>query len=596
MKELLELNSYFKKYKGTIWLGVLFLTVANLFLVWVPVLIRQSMDSIEMISADTQNGYASVWEALRSPEAGQMLVLNSGYLILAAAVYGFLLFLTRQTLIVASRKIEYDIRNDIYDHLQKLPQRYYSSNKAGDIYTRATDDVNRIREYFGPAFMYTVNTITRAGIIITIMILVNPMLTFWALLPLPALSLLAYWISGFINKRSHEIQKQYAVVSGVAQEVFSSIRLIKAYGREAYEKEKFDRESDIYRKKKLKLDVVESLFHPTLNLLIGLSTVLVVWQGGLMVIAGQVTVGNIAEFIIYVAYLTWPVASLGYTLNLLQRSAASYSRVKKMLEEPILSETEREDCAQDFESLEFQNVSFVYPGSREPALRNVSFTLRAGEKLAIVGRTGSGKTTLVNLIPRLFDPSDGKILLNGINLREIKISELRKKIGFVPQETFLFSDTIENNIGFGVDKASTEDITAAAAKAEVLENILSFDKQFKTVLGERGITLSGGQKQRTTIARALIRKPEILLLDDSLSAVDTKTERAIVEHLNEELKHCASVIISHRISSVQHADKILVMSDGQIIEKGNHKSLLDKKGHYANMYKKQLLEEELANI
>ncbi len=596
MKQLLELNSYFSKYKGTIWLGVLFLSVANLFLVWVPILIRQSMDEIERLSADVDKGYDGVLDALLSAEAGQVLAVNSGYLILAAFIYGVLLFATRQTLIVASRKIEYDIRNDIYAHLQKLPQRYYSSNNTGDIYTRATDDVNRIREYFGPAFMYTINTITRAGIIITIMILVNPQLTFWALLPLPFLSALAYWISGFINKRSHEIQKQYAVVSGIAQEVFSSIRLIKAFSRESFEKQRFDQESDIYRKKKLKLDFVESLFHPTLNLLIGLSTVLVVWQGGLMVIAEQITVGNIAEFIVYVAYLTWPVASLGYTLNLLQRSAASYSRVKQMLQEPFLVEPETSEFDEPFKELVFENVSFVYPESREPAITDVSFSLKAGERLAIVGRTGSGKTTLVNLIPRLFDPTKGRILVNDKDLKEIKISDLRRKIGFVPQETFLFSDSIKNNIGFGTDHATDEEIEQAAAKAEVLDNILSFDKKFETVLGERGITLSGGQKQRTTIARALIRKPEILLLDDSLSAVDTKTENAIVQHFNKELKHCASVIISHRISSVQNADKILVMSDGKLIEQGTHKELLAMKGHYSNMYQKQLLEEELANI
>lgn len=598
MKELLELNKYFRKYKGTVILGVFFLTVANGFLVWIPILIRQSMDEIEAIAADAGNGYQTLWEALFSPEAGVLLVINSGYLMLAATIYGVLLFATRQTLIVTSRKIEYDIRNEIFDHLQKLPQRYYSANKTGDIYTRATDDVNRIREYFGPAFMYTVNTITRAGIIIAIMILVNPMLTFWALLPLPVLTLLAYWISGFINTRSHEIQKQYAVVAGLANEVYSSIRLIKAYNREDYEQSRFNEQSNIYRKKKLKLDVVESLFHPTLNLLIGLSTVLVVWQGGIMVINGLVTVGNIAEFIVYVAYLTWPVASLGYTLNLLQRSAASYSRIKEMMQEKGLpdSEIEAEENNFKIETIRFQNVSFTYPGAKEKAVDSINLEFRAGENIAVVGRTGSGKSTLVQLLPRLFDPQEGKILVNGKDIREIPLKTLRSKLGFVPQETFLFSDTIAQNIAFGTVEASEQEIEKAAAKAEVLENILQFDKKFQTVLGERGITLSGGQKQRTSIARALIRKPEILILDDSLSAVDTKTEYAIIQHLNEELKNCASVIISHRISTVQNADNIYVMADGKIIEQGTHQELLARNGHYANMYKKQLLEEELANI
>lgn len=596
MKELLELNKYFKKYKGTITLGALFLTVANLFLVWIPVLIRQSMDEIERIADDADNGYATLTEALFSPESGTILAVNSGYLILAAAIYGILLFATRQTLIVTSRRIEYDLRSEIFDHLQKLPQRYYSSNKTGDIYTRATEDVNRVREYFGPAFMYTINTVTRAGIIITIMILVNPMLTFWALLPLPFLTALAYWISGFINSRSHEIQRQYAVVAGFANEVYSSIRLIKAYNKEDQQQERFNRESNKYRKKKLKLDIVESLFHPTLNLLIGLSTVLVVWQGGNMVIDGSVTVGNIAEFIVYVAYLTWPVASLGFTLNLLQRSAASYSRIKEMMLENPLPDTDKEVEDFEIETIEFQNVEFSYPGAIEPALKNISMSIKAGEKIAVVGRTGSGKTTLVNLLPRLFDPQKGKILVNGIDLREIPLSVLRSKLGFVPQETFLFSDTIAENIAFGVEQATYLDIEQAAAKAEVLENIMGFEKQFQTVLGERGITLSGGQKQRTSIARALIRKPEILILDDSLSAVDTKTEHAIIQHLNKELKNCASIIISHRISTVQNADKIFVMSEGEIVERGNHENLLALGGHYTNMYKKQLLEEELSKI
>ncbi len=599
MRELLKLNHYFYKYKGTILLGVLFLIFANGFLVWIPVLIRQTIDAIEEL---TEAGFAttdSVWQALTSPEAGSLLAMNSFYLILAALMYGVLLFATRQTLIVTSRRIEFDIRNEIYDKLQRLPQSYFARNNTGDIYVRATEDIVRVREYFGPAFMYMTQTIARSGIIITIMLLVNPKLTMWALLPLPFLSLFAYWVSGFIHVRSNEIQEQYANVAGRAQEAFSSIRLIKAYAREDYESDRFKNESQVYKTKKLRLDIVESLFHPLLSLMIGLSVVLVLWQGGLMVIEGIVTIGNIAEFIIHVTYLTWPVASLGYTINLIQRSAASQIRIAKMMAEADeISDSDTTNFKIDKlkGEIEFKNVSFRYPDSKEYALKNISFRIKSGESAAFVGRTGSGKTTLIQLIPRLFDPTEGEIYVDGINYKEIPLTVLRQNIGFVPQDTFLFSSTIGDNISFGIKNPTYEKIHEAAEQAQVLDNILEFEKKFDTVLGERGITLSGGQKQRTSIARALIRKPAILILDDSLSAVDTKTEDAILNHLKSEMEHRTTLTVSHRISSVINADKIFVIDDGQIVESGNHESLINKNGYYANMHKKQLLEKELADL
>lgn len=598
MRDLLKLNRFFKKYKGSVALGVLFLTLANVFLVWIPVLIRQTMDAIEALLETSDEVYDSVFNILFHREAGEILATNSLYLLGAVLLYGVFLFATRQTIIVTSRKIEFDLRNEIFDHLLKLPQSYFSRRSSGDVYTRATEDVVRVREYFGPAFMYTVNTLTRAGIIITIMVMVNPMLTFWALLPLPFLSVLAYWISGFIHRRSAEIQQQYSKVVGRAQEAYSSIRLIKAYNREDYEQNRFDVESETYRKKKLRLDVVESLFHPTLNLLIGMSVVLVLWQGGLMVIAGTATVGNIAEFVIDVAYLTWPVASLGYTLNLLQRSAASNNRIQELMQEPVqIQDTSETDSSiKDLSGeIEFHKVSFTYPDASEPALENVNLKINPGEDIAIVGRTGCGKTTLVQLLTRLYDPQEGVITMDGIDIRKIPVSVLRAHIGYVPQETFLFSDTIGENIAFGVDEASDDEIREAADHAQILDNIMDFDKKFETTLGERGITLSGGQKQRTSIARALIRKPKILILDDSLSAVDTKTENAIAKHLHD-INYGTTILISHRISSVKNADVIYFMDDGAITEYGTHNQLLSLKGKYSNMYKKQLLEKELEEI
>ncbi|MCH8547809.1 MAG: ABC transporter ATP-binding protein/permease [Balneolaceae bacterium] len=598
MESLKKLNRYLKDYKGVIWLGALFLTASNFFLIWIPVLIRQTMDEVEQLGDEYAGEFNSIFDILLSSEAGVILAYNSLLLIGTVLLYGILLFATRQTLIVSSRKIEFDIRNKVIDKLMELPQRYFASNRSGETYVRATEDVSRVREYFGPVLMYTINTITRAGFIITMMIIVNPQLTFWALLPLPFLSAFAYWVSGFINRYQLIIQEQYSSLAERAQETFSSIRLIKAYNRTGHEQDRFEKEADSYRKKKLKLDLVESLFHPTLNLLIGVSVVIVVWQGGIMVIDGLITVGNIAEFVIYVAYLTWPVASLGYTVNTFQKSLASWERIDKVLMEPI----EIKDRGDSFVpkmsrcEIEFRNVSFKYPGSDEYSLKKIDLKIEAGSTVAIVGRTGAGKTTLVNLIPRLFDPTEGQLLIDGTDLKEWNLSTLRRIIGYVPQETFLFSTTIKENVGFGVQNPSIDEIEEAARSAQVYDNIMEFEKKFETLVGERGITLSGGQKQRTAIARALIKDPKIVILDDSLSAVDTKTEDAILQHLNKELSEKTTIMISHRISTVKNADAIFYIEDGEIVEYGSHKQLLKKKGLYSRMYEKQLLEQELAQI
>ncbi len=620
MKELLKLNSYFLKYKWTLALGSVLLILANFFLIWIPIFIRMTMDEVERISGEMPVPHESVTSTLFSPDTGWFLAQNTGMLIGAVLLYGLLLFATRQTLIVTSRKIEFDLRNEVYDHLQKLPKSYYDSTRSGDIYTRATEDIVRVREYFGPAFMYTINTLSRSAIIIAIMLMVNVNLTLWALIPLPLLAVMAYWVSRYINRRSNEIQQQFAMMAGKVQEVYSSIRVIKAFNRERYEKDRFERENKRYRRKKLRLDLVEALFHPMLLLLIGSSIVLVVWQGGLMVMAGTVTVGNIAEFIIYVTYLTWPVASLGYTLNLLQRSAASNSRIQKMLREPVTGSkfqpmesrseqgrskpkgTVSDGSNEEGQKVLFQNdivfesVSFTYPGAETPALRDVNMRITKGERIGIVGRTGSGKTSLVQLLPRIYDPRKGRILMDGKDIRELSLHDLRSLIGFVPQDNFLFSDTIRENITFGKENASEQEIRKAAEQAEVLENILEFEKKFDTILGERGITLSGGQKQRTSIARALIRKPSILVLDDALSAVDTKTEDAIVQHLDSDHDNVTMFIICHRLSSLKHVNRIFVLEEGRIVESGSHDELLALDGYFANMYRKQLIEEELEHI
>ncbi|MEX0609008.1 MAG: ABC transporter ATP-binding protein [Balneolaceae bacterium] len=579
-----------------IW-GALFLTASNFFLVWIPVLIRRTMDEVENLEETGYEVPSNILETLFTTEAAKILATNSLILIGTVLLYGILLFATRQTLIVASRKVEFDIRNDIVKKLMQLPQRYFSENSSGETYVRATEDVNKVREYYGPVIMYSINTITRAGFVLAMMLYVNPELTFWALIPLPLISFFAYWITGFIHRHSTIIQEQYSILAGRAKETFSSIRVIKAYNRIDYEQQRFEVESEAYRKKKLRLDMIESLFHPALNFLIGISLIIVVWKGGGMVIEGILTVGNIAEFLIYVAYLTWPVAALGYTTNRFQRSLASWNRIQELLDEPIEIIDGEEAVSQEVKGdITFKNVSFKYPGYDEFVIKGLNMEIKAGENIAIVGRTGAGKSSLVQLIPRLFDPSEGEILLDGKNLKDWSLSTLREAIGYVPQETFLFSDTIGENIAFGIEEATEQQIEVAAEKAQVKENILDFEKKFKTMLGERGITLSGGQKQRTAIARALIKDPRILIFDDSLSAVDTKTEEAILKHLRSELSGRTTIMISHRISTIKDADTIYYLEDGKIVEYGTHEELLAKSGHYTTMYNKQVLEEELKEI
>ena len=592
----LFINKYLTPYKWTIALGALFLTAANFFLVWIPVLIRQTMDRVEQLNAE-QSEVLSLFDTLFNSVQGSILATNALYLVAAVCGYGFFLFLTRQTLIVASRKVEYDLRNDVLHALFSLPSVFYAKYTEGEVYVRATEDINKVREYFGPVIMYSINTITRAGFVIAMMYIVSRDLMVWALLPLPLLSLFAYWITGYIHKHSIIIQEQYSKLADQAKETFTSIRLVKAYNKGESEQRKFNVLNEEYKEKKLRLDLIESLFHPGLNFLIGISLIIVIWKGGQMVIAEELSIGNIAEFLIYVAYLIWPVAALGYTTNRFQKSIASWQRIKVLFEAYHDLEQDKGFDTDDVKgNIEFRDVQFTYPDATVPTLEHLNLNIKAGTKVAIVGRTGSGKSTLMQLLPRLFEPTKGEIFLDGIPLKNYSKRSLRDSLGFVPQDHFLFSDTIEENIGFGIKGATTQDVEWAAEKAQVLDNILDFDKKFQTILGEKGITLSGGQKQRTAIARALIKKPKVLILDDSLSAVDTKTEDAILKSLRNDESKVTVIIISHRISTIKDADYIYYIEDGKVKEAGTHEELLSQKGSYKSMYDKQLIEQELQTI
>jgi len=554
------------------------------------------MDRVEQLNAE-QSEVLSLFDTLFNSVQGSILATNALYLVAAVCGYGFFLFLTRQTLIVASRKVEYDLRNDVLHALFSLPSVFYAKYTEGEVYVRATEDINKVREYFGPVIMYSINTITRAGFVIAMMYIVSRDLMIWALLPLPLLSLFAYWITGYIHKHSIIIQEQYSKLADQAKETFTSIRLVKAYNKGESEQRKFDALNEEYKEKKLRLDLIESLFHPGLNFLIGISLIIVIWKGGQMVIAEELSIGNIAEFLIYVAYLIWPVAALGYTTNRFQKSIASWQRIKVLFEAYHDLEQDKGFDTDDVKgNIEFRDVQFTYPDATVPTLEHLNLNIKAGTKVAIVGRTGSGKSTLVQLLPRLFEPTKGEIFLDGIPLKNYSKRSLRHSLGFVPQDHFLFSDTIEENIGFGIKGATTQDVEWAAEKAQVLDNILDFDKKFQTILGEKGITLSGGQKQRTAIARALIKKPKVLILDDSLSAVDTKTEDAILKSLRNDETKVTVIIISHRISTIKDADYIYYIEDGKVKEAGTHEELLSQKGSYKSMYDKQLIEQELQTI
>jgi ATP-binding cassette subfamily B protein len=510
---------------------------------------------------------------------------------------GIFLFFMRQTLIVMSRKVEFDLRNDMYAHYQDLSLSFYRRNRTGDLMARISEDVGRVRMYLGPCIMYTINTVSLIIVVVVTMMLVNPELTLFTVLPLPLLSFLIYSVENRVLKRSDKIQEQMSKLTAITQELYSGIRVAKAYTREKDFLQKFAEESEHYKDRSMGLIRLNAVFFPAVMILVGLSTALLVWVGAEKVIMGTLSVGNIAEFIIYVNMLTFPIVSIGWVTSLTQRAAASQERINAFLDEKPEIQFPENDQQISKAQIEFQEVSLRYPATGLLALDRVSFSLQPGKKLGIMGPSGSGKSTLCNLIPRLLDIDSGEIRVDGRDIRSYSISNLRNEIGYAPQDVFLFSDTIHENVAFGLDEATKDAVEEASKRSAIYDNIMGFPGGFSTVIGERGVTLSGGQKQRLALARAWIRNPKILIMDDSLSAIDTKTEELILANLRQarnDHPDMAVIMVSHRVSTIQDADLIIVLDHGRLIEQGNHQSLMNEGGYYAMIYKKQLIEQELA--
>ena len=589
MKELSSLNPYLAKYKYRILFGFIFIALSNWFGVFPAQIIRLAFDLVKDNLANYQLTKGFENQAILKSIIIQIAWLFGLLIVLIAIIKGVFMFFMRQTIIVVSRLIEYDLKNVIYQKYQELSLSFYRINNTGDLMNRVSEDVSRVRMYIGPAIMYTLNLIVLFVLVISTMISVNPMLTFYALLPLPLLFIAIYYVQNTINTKSENIQAQLSILTTTVQETFSGIRIIKAFGREQQLADRFAADSEAYKTKSMELVKVQAIFFPTILGLIGISTLLTVYFGGKEVINGSITAGNIAEFIVYVNILTWPVASVGWVTSLVQRAAASQKRINEFLD--ITPEiTNPSSIPFEFSSsIEFKNVSFTYPETNIKAIDELSFTLFKGQTLAIVGKTGSGKSTISNLISRMIDVSSGSILIDNQDIKNINLNDWRNQIGIVPQEVFLFSDSIQNNITFGKDACETADIHHAAQMAGVFDSIIAFPNGFETLLGERGITLSGGQKQRVSIARAFIKKPTLLLFDDALSAVDTQTEERILSNLANTRKDATNILISHRISTLKNADMILYLANGKVAEMGSHETLLANKGPYYELYQMQLL-------
>ncbi len=588
MKELAHLNKYLLRYKWHLFWGLVFVIISNIFQIVPAQMVRRSIDLV----TNNINLYRSFGATKAQDEFfdvfAQGILMYALLILVMALLRGLFLYFVRQTLIVMSRLIEFDLKNDIFEHYQTLPLSFYRRNNTGDLMNRISEDVGRVRMYLGPSIMYGLQLITLFFILIPVMFTISFKLTLFALIPLPLLSFSIYYVNNIIERRSEEIQESQSRLSTFVQEAFSGIRVLKSFTREKESINRFTQENDEYKRKSLRLTRVQALFFPLMFGLIGLSTILTVYEGSVEVIAGTLTFGNIAEFVIYVNLLTWPVASLGWTSSLVQRAEASQKRINEFLKTKTEIRSEKSLIHPIEGKIEFRNVSFTYPDTGIQAIRDLSFVLNPGDSLAIIGSTGSGKSTVANLISRLYDVSQGQILIDEIPILDYDVTNLRSQIGYVPQDVFLFSDTILNNIGFGLAEPQEDKIIQAAKDADVYQNIMDFPQGFATRVGERGITLSGGQKQRVSIARAIVREPRILMLDDALSAVDTKTEDTILNSMRGVMRGRTTLIVSHRVSSAKLANKIIVLEDGSISEAGTHEGLMEHGGLYRELYDRQM--------
>jgi ATP-binding cassette subfamily B multidrug efflux pump len=585
MKDLAYLNKFFIKYCWHLIPGIIFIIISNIFTVLVGPVVRIALNMVaDNISIyELYNGFNRQSEIYHIFGTGLLFI---GILILILSlIRGLFLFFMRQTIILMSRHIEYDLKNEIYAHYQKLSLAFFRRNNTGDLMNRVTEDVTRVRMYLGPGIMYSLNTIVLFVMVIYFMLTVNVRLALFSILPLPILVVLIFYINNVINYRSEKIQERLSILSSFVQENFSGIRVIKSYVRETFVRGRFAEESEHYKTHSMALVKVQALFYPIMLLLVGISNVIIIYVGGVELMKGNITAGNVAEFIVYLNMLTFPVMALGWVTSLIQRAAASQPEIiSPDVEKRIISG-----------KIAFNNVSFTYPETGITALQDVSFDIKPGEMVAIIGRTGSGKSTIANLLMRMYDTTGGEVLIDDEPLTALNLEGYRSQIGFVPQEVFLFSDTIANNIAFSADVLDMPRVERAAKDAAVYSNIMELEKGFETLIGERGITLSGGQKQRVSIARAIVKQPQVIVFDDCLSAVDTRTEEEILNNLGSVMQGKTSIIIAHRISTIKNADKILVLDKGQIIEQGNHHYLMEQKGTYFELYEKQLLEEAEEN-
>jgi ATP-binding cassette subfamily B protein len=582
MKELKKLNKLFKKYKWQLLGGIIVTIISRYLSLYLPRYVGKIINLLN----DYSNGDRTDIDVVK-----EELLLYIGIIIGTTLLAAGLTFIMRQLIIVVSRHLEYDLKNIIYVQYQKLSLSFYKQNRTGDLMNRISEDVSKVRMYMGPAIMYGINMITLFAVVIPAMIDTAPTLALYTLLPLPFLSIAIYVVSREIHKRSTLVQQYLSNLNTISQEAFSGISVIKAYNLAPQMNAQFAQVANDSKDKNVDLARVQALFFPLMVLLIGLSNILVIYIGGRQVINGEIEVGAIPEFLIYVNMLTWPVAIVGWVTNMIQQAEASQKRINQFLDIEPQIQNLVEGNTPVSGSIEFDNVNLLYEDTDIHALKNLSFKIEAGKTLAILGKTGSGKSTILELIGRLYDVTDGTIRIDGTPIREMNLNDLRKSIGFVPQDAFLFSDTIGNNIAFGKKDASQAEIKAAAKNAVVHKNIENFTLGYETVLGERGITLSGGQKQRVSIARAIIKEPNILLFDDCLSAVDTETEEQILNNLKKVTQNTTTIIVSHRVSSAKNADQIIVLDDGAIIEQGNHESLLEADGYYAELYSNQMLEQ-----